>query len=375
MLASVGGRYSWPVLPALAAAAGLFLLSGARIGSDRVTRALDFVILALLTLIGLQMAPLPPVILHAVSPAAPTLQDAYTLVPLGAWRPISVHPAATRAGFMLALIAALLFWASREAFSHGGSRAATRVLAWIGFACALVSLAQRASAPKTLLWKWTIPDPRAAPFGPFVDRNQLATWLVLAISLVAGYLAMHVRAHMSDRLRHGVRATLVALSDSAALGVVACLGVMLLTLAATLSRSGFVALVTAAVVGSSLSRRDHMRGIWVGAAAAAALVAVAAVAAVLALGRESDQPAASEAVAAHLEVLSPHPIGTRAAERLLEDRYFTIPNDDESDVHCSGRIPKPAHSVRRCELRYPGGTVRTVVILTTANGAEVLSKP
>ena len=107
----------------------------------------------------------------------------------------------------------------------------------------------------------------------------------------------------------------------------------------------------------------------------AALVAVAAVAAVLALGRESDQPAASEAVAAHLEVLSPHPIGTRAAERLLEDRYFTIPNDDESDVHCSGRIPKPAHSVRRCELRYPGGTVRTVVILTTANGAEVLSKP
>jgi hypothetical protein len=108
---------------------------------------------------------------------------------------------------------------------------------------------------------------------------------------------------------------------------------------------------------------------------AAALVVVAAVAAVLALGRQSEQPAASEAVATHLEVLSGHPIGTHAAERLLEDRYFTVPNDDEADVHCSGRIPKPAHSVRRCELRYPGGTVRTVVILTTANGAEVLSKP
>jgi hypothetical protein len=108
---------------------------------------------------------------------------------------------------------------------------------------------------------------------------------------------------------------------------------------------------------------------------AAALIGVVAVAGVLVLGRDSEQPAAGEPVATHLEVLSPHPIGTHAAERLLEDRYFTVPNDDESDVHCSGRIPKPAHSVRRCELRYPGGTVRTVVLLTTANGAEVLSKP
>ena len=108
---------------------------------------------------------------------------------------------------------------------------------------------------------------------------------------------------------------------------------------------------------------------------AAALVGVVAVAAVLVLGRGSEQPNAAEPFATHLEVLSPHPIGPHAAERLLEDRYFTIPNDDESDVHCSGRIPKPAHSVRRCELRYPGGTIRTVVLLTTANGAEVLSKP
>jgi hypothetical protein len=108
---------------------------------------------------------------------------------------------------------------------------------------------------------------------------------------------------------------------------------------------------------------------------AAGLTGVVAVAAVLVLGRDSEQPAAGEPVATHLDVLSPHPIGPHAAERLLEDRYFKVPNDDESDVHCSGRIPKPAHSVRRCELRYPGGTVRTVVLLTTANGAEVLSKP
>jgi O-antigen ligase len=51
---------------------------------------------------------------------------------------------------------------------------------------------------------------------------------------------------------------------------------MLLTLAATLSRSGFVALVAAAVVGASMTRRNRARGFWVGVAAAAAMVAIAA---------------------------------------------------------------------------------------------------
>ena len=42
---------------------------------------------------------------------------------------------------------------------------------------------------------------------------------------------------------------------------------------------------------------------------------------------------------------------------------------------CSGRIPKPAHSVRRCRVHYPGGAERRIVVLTNARGAEVLSRP
>jgi len=52
MLASIGGRYSWPVVPALIAATGLFLLSGARIAADQSTRALDITVMILLALIG-----------------------------------------------------------------------------------------------------------------------------------------------------------------------------------------------------------------------------------------------------------------------------------------------------------------------------------
>jgi O-antigen ligase len=66
------------------------------------------------------------------------------------------------------------------------------------------------------------------------------------------------------------------LSDGGALATLGCLAAMLVTLAATLSRSGFVALVAAAVVGTSLGRRDRLRGFWVGITAASLLLGVAA---------------------------------------------------------------------------------------------------
>jgi hypothetical protein len=76
-----------------------------------------------------------------------------------------------------------------------------------------------------------------------------------------------------------------------------------------------------------------------------------------------------------LEVLSERPLSRRALERVLEDRYLPVPDDDEADVHCSGRIAKPAHSVRRCEVIYSEGVRRGIVLLTNARGAEVLSEP
>jgi O-antigen ligase len=257
------------------AAAALFLASGTRVASDPSTRPIDFALIAALAIIALQLLPMPAGVLAALSPATRTLQDAYALEPAAGWRPISIHPSSTRSSLALALAAAFVFWASREAFTRGGSRAAIRLLAWVGLACSLVSLAQRATAPRTIYWLWRLPDPRAMPFGPFVDRNQLATWLVLTISVVTGYLVMRVRTHMDARAARGWRASIVALSDGDGLGVLGCLGAMLITLASTLSRSGFVALIASVTLGTALARRDRRQGLRLGAAAAAALLAVA----------------------------------------------------------------------------------------------------
>ena len=114
--------------------------------------------------------------------------------------------------------------------------------------------------------------------------------------------------------------------------------------------------------------------------AACALAALAVAVVVIAGGGDdADQAAAVDSPQpVHLDVLSAHPLSTLDMERALTQRYLGIPDDDESDVRCSRREPRPAHSVRRCHILYPGGTdhtIRTVVVITTANGAEVLSEP
>jgi hypothetical protein len=104
-----------------------------------------------------------------------------------------------------------------------------------------------------------------------------------------------------------------------------------------------------------------------------ALIVVAVV--VLMSGGSGSDETASATPRERLTVLSQHPLSRLPLERLLEERYLPVPDDDEADVTCSGRIPKPAHSVRRCRVHYPGGAERRIAVLTNARGAEILSKP
>jgi hypothetical protein len=115
------------------------------------------------------------------------------------------------------------------------------------------------------------------------------------------------------------------------------------------------------------------------ALAGAVTLAVAVTAAILLLGDgEGDtggDPIGGLETRRRLEVVSDRPLGTRAAERRLEERFTAERDDDSAAVRCAGRVAKPAHSIRRCRIRYPGGMERIVVLLTDAAGNEVLSEP
>lgn len=113
--------------------------------------------------------------------------------------------------------------------------------------------------------------------------------------------------------------------------------------------------------------------------AVVAAVASVAVAAAFAIGGGDDEPSRDRVAGLdaprRLEVISERPLATRDAELLLEERFTALLRDDDSAaVRCSEREPRPAHSLRRCQVRYPSGMERTIVVLTNASGTEVLSE-
>jgi hypothetical protein len=112
----------------------------------------------------------------------------------------------------------------------------------------------------------------------------------------------------------------------------------------------------------------------------AALAAAVAAAVVLIPGGDAarpddvdaDRPADRPRVT--VELLSNHPLSTRAAESVLEGRFTSGSDDDSAAARCSAREPRPAHAVRHCRIRYPNGSRRQVVVLLDARGRELLSE-
>jgi DNA-directed RNA polymerase subunit RPC12/RpoP len=111
---------------------------------------------------------------------------------------------------------------------------------------------------------------------------------------------------------------------------------------------------------------------------AGVLAAVALTVFLLARDTEEDSDARlAERSAAYqaspsLDLLSSHPLSTREAERRLEARFTSPRDDDSAAARCSALQPRPAHAIRRCRIRYPGGSTRVVVVLTNPQGQEVL---
>jgi hypothetical protein len=134
----------------------------------------------------------------------------------------------------------------------------------------------------------------------------------------------------------------------------------------------------AAHARTALRARRRVRAVALTAGGAAALASTA----VVVTGHTQDagdasrdREGAAQAARARPDVLSSHPLSARAAERQLEAR-FTSPRDgDNTAARCSPLKPRPAHAIRHCRIRYPGGIERIVVVLTNPQGHELLLEP
>jgi hypothetical protein len=212
-----------------------------------------------------QLLPLPSSAVYLISPAdAAVWRRVYFAVP--SWLPLTIHPRSTAWAAVIWCLTVATFVSARRLLTSGGIRVVIRGVSAIAIAVSGIGIAQDATAHGLMYWTRAPLQEGAPPFGPFVDRNSFATWVLLAAPLCAGYLIAHTVAH--HRHQHAlVRWTvrLRAALDARAIWLTAAVILMLIALATTLSRSGLSSLVAVVMLGGYLkSRRRAGAGGWPG---------------------------------------------------------------------------------------------------------------
>lgn len=272
-LAAFGGIYPWALPPLVAGAVLLALLAWRTpAAASPDTRALDASIAALLLAIATQLIPLPATLRAALSPHAADVERALrpdAAIHVAAAAPLSIDPQATASAFALACATALTYFAARRILSLGGVRLVCRALTAIAVVAGIGAVIQRALTPRLIYGAWQPQDAGGMPFGPVVNRNHFAAWLLMISAVSAGYAIARIARRTRDL--HGGRSwrrRAVNLAQSSVAWTVAGWLVVTATVLAAQSRSAALGL---AVAGITLVRSVTRSWALVAAALAAGL--------------------------------------------------------------------------------------------------------
>jgi len=258
-----GAVYPWSYWPLLAgcAAAGVVVAVDRR-ARARVPRSIVAGLAVLAGAVLLQLTPLPVELVARVSPVTTEVLARYDLqfaarshglidsAGQAAWwlrlQPFSIDPARTRMGLAFIVAFGVLLLAV-AATVDGWIEALVRTVVGLGVTIAVIALVQKAVGSDQIYGFWTPQSADAHPFGPFVNRNHFAGWMLMAIPLGFGYfIGLVDRA--AATVKPAWHARLVWLSTPAGSGLVAvgfALSVMTMSVLFSLSRSGVVALAVA----------------------------------------------------------------------------------------------------------------------------------
>ena len=113
----------------------------------------------------------------------------------------------------------------------------------VGFAVSLLAIAQAATAGRDIYWRFRTEFEGPLPFGPFVNRNHFATWVIMALPLCLGYIAARIGSAGAAQPEHAsARTRLAHAIDPRTAWLMAAAVTMLVALLLSLSRSGALAL-------------------------------------------------------------------------------------------------------------------------------------
>ena len=248
--AAFGAVYPWAYWPlaGLCIAAGVAAIMTHREAAQTsigLRGALAAVVVAAL----LQVVPLPFGTLGRVSPATAGLLadlDPSTAAGLTTSHALSIDPGATITAVALFVSFAILLLGAARMLSARGARRVVEGLTIVAVLLALAGIVQKPLYAGRIFGFWT-PEQEGTPFGPFVNRNHFAGWMLLAMPLTLSLLAAGI-THAMRGIRPGWRHRVLWLSSSEAnvlILLAAAIVVMSLSLVMTMSRSGMTALALA----------------------------------------------------------------------------------------------------------------------------------
>ena len=257
---ALGGARAWAYWPlaclCVAAGAAGLRSAGADGGPDRaIVGGLALVAAAIVV----QLVPLPLAWIGALSPRTlPLLENVDFQYGAGLIRthPLSVDPSSTGVALGLYLSFAVFLLGLTRIFAVDHLRRTVEALTIAGVLVALAGIVQKPLYAGRVLGMWQ-PEAGASPFGPFVNKNHFAGWMLMALPLTMALLCAGLQQGMRG-LKPGLRYRILWLSSPEANRLIllaAAAVLMAMSLVFTMSRSGISALAFSLVLTAWLVSR------------------------------------------------------------------------------------------------------------------------
>lgn len=199
-----------------------------------------------LVLIILQLIPLPPKVLKILSPETYKIYAEYLPYEWPAqnakWRTISIYTYATNTEFYKILIYGLVFFLIINTITTKKQiNSLIKTIIFMGFFLAFFGVIQKLSWNGGIYWFWESTQ-RASPFGPYVNRNHFAGYMVMAIPLTLGFLVFKLH-HFSYKTSHSSFLKRLAENEKLITNIIILLFLILIMISAlflSLSRGGMI---------------------------------------------------------------------------------------------------------------------------------------
>jgi putative inorganic carbon (HCO3(-)) transporter len=255
-----GAVYPWGFTPLLIASLTIAILSFTIDVPATCNRPVAICLLAVALTIAVQLLPITRSTLHRISPGSDKVLQRYDLNYANfTSKPhvLSIDPPGTRRALVFCVSFGLLLIGLSRVLS---GRQVTRLATWItGLAAlvALVGIIQRASFNGKIYGVWESQMP-STPFGPFINRNHFAGWMLMALPLAVGLFCAHIARGREGSLPWRRRFLWLSSPDASRIVLIGfAIVAMALSLVLSLSRLGLCGIAIALLVSGRLVMRHR----------------------------------------------------------------------------------------------------------------------